>query len=77
MAMRSTTAVANSFWQQKSKGDIMNFIKQLGIWFLQGVIGLVFVIGGAVFLAEFMAGCGESYKDSKGRVHANECVFIR
>lgn len=75
--MRSTTAVANSSWQQKSKGAIMNFIKQLGIWLLQGVVGLVFVVGGAVFLAEYMAGCGETYKDSKGRVHANECLFIR
>jgi hypothetical protein len=30
----------------------------------------------AVFLLEWMAGCGETYTDSKGVQHANECLFI-
>jgi ABC-type thiamin/hydroxymethylpyrimidine transport system permease subunit len=55
----------------------MNILKQLGIWFLQGVIGLAFIVGGALFLVEYMAGCGETYIDSKGISHNNECVFIR
>jgi ABC-type thiamin/hydroxymethylpyrimidine transport system permease subunit len=55
----------------------MNILKQLGVWFLQGVLGLVFVVGGALFLVEYMSGCGETYTDSKGRVHQNECMFIR
>ena len=55
----------------------MQILKRLGIWFVQGIIGLVFVIGGAVFLVEYMAGCGETYKDSKGRTHQNECLFVR
>ena len=31
---------------------------------------------GAVFLLEWMAGCGETYIDAKGERHANECIFI-
>jgi len=30
----------------------------------------------AVMFIEWMAGCGESYIDSKGVSHANECIFI-
>lgn len=30
----------------------------------------------AAFLLEWMAGCGETYTDSKGVQHANECLFI-
>lgn len=52
-------------------------LKKFGIWLLQGVIGLAFMVGGAMFLVEYMAGCGETYTDSKGRVHHNECMFIR
>lgn len=55
----------------------MNILKQIGIWLLQGVIGLVFIVGGALFMVEYMAGCGETYQDSKGRTHHNECMFIR
>ena len=55
----------------------MNIFKRLGIWLLQGVIGLAFIVGGALFMVEYMAGCGETYTDSKGRTHNNECVFIR
>jgi len=31
----------------------------------------------AVFLLEWMAGCGETYIDAKGVQNVNECVFIR
>ena len=31
---------------------------------------------GAVFLLEWMAGCGETYIDAKGVRHVNECIFI-
>jgi hypothetical protein len=30
----------------------------------------------AVLLLEWMAGCGETYTDSKGVQHVNECLFI-
>ena len=36
------------------------------------VIGLLMT----VFLLEWMVGCGETYTDSKGVQHANECLFI-
>jgi hypothetical protein len=31
---------------------------------------------GAVLLAEWMAGCGETYTTAKGTVRKNECLFI-
>ncbi len=39
---------------------------------------LALVIGGfmAVMFIEWMAGCGETYIDSKGVRHANECIII-
>jgi hypothetical protein len=30
----------------------------------------------AVMFIEWMAGCGETYIDSKGVRHANECIII-
>lgn len=35
-----------------------------------------FAVLGAVVLIEWLAGCGETYVDSKGVRHANECVFV-
>lgn len=35
-----------------------------------------FAVLGAIVLLEWMAGCGETYVDSKGVRHANECIFI-
>lgn len=51
-------------------------IRKLIEFIVQAVIGLVFVIGGALFLVEWLSGCGETYIDSKGVRHANECLFI-
>jgi lipid-A-disaccharide synthase-like uncharacterized protein len=62
--------------QNLPKDLIMKFIKQFAMWVLQGLIGLVFVIGGALFLIEYMAGCGENYIDSKGISHPHQCFFI-
>jgi UPF0716 family protein affecting phage T7 exclusion len=36
------------------------------------VIGLLMFL----FLLEWAAGCGESFVDSKGVTHVNECVFV-
>ena len=30
----------------------------------------------AFMLVEWLAGCGETYVDSKGIRHANQCVFL-
>jgi hypothetical protein len=40
------------------------------------VLTTLFVGFMAVMFIEWMAGCGESYIDSKGVRHANECVII-
>jgi hypothetical protein len=40
---------------------------------------LAIIIGalGALILIEWMAGCGETYTDSKGKVHQETCVFVK
>jgi hypothetical protein len=45
-------------------------------WFFTGLGVLAFGLLMAVLLVEWMVGCGESYVDSKGLTHPNECVFI-
>ena len=44
-----------------------------------GQITLAILVGSllAVMFIEWMAGCGESYVDAKGNVHANECVIVQ
>lgn len=48
---------------------------------LRGVAATVATVAfGALLgliLLEWMAGCGETYVDSKGERHAYECIFIR
>ena len=59
------------------KRTIINTLKAIGLWVLQGIIGAVFVLAGAVVLVEWFSGCGETYVDSKGMTHTHECLFIR
>ena len=47
----------------------------IAAWLIKGVIGLAFLAFMAFMLVEWASGCGESYTDSKGKVHINECVF--
>jgi hypothetical protein len=49
---------------------ILKFIGQVLMSFL---IAAVFVI---IFI-EWAAGCGESYIDSKGIHHSNQCIIIK
>ena len=51
-------------------------LKALGLWILQGIIGAVFVLGGAIVLVEWFSGCGETYIDAKGIRHTHECLFL-
>lgn len=51
-------------------------LKALGLWIIQGIIGAVFVLGGAVVLVEWMAGCGETYVDSAGHTHTHQCLIV-
>lgn len=54
-----------------------SLIKALGLWLLQGIIGLILLGFMVVMVAEWAAGCGETYVDSKGVRHQNECLFIK
>jgi hypothetical protein len=40
----------------------------------QAVLGLALLVFFAYLLVEWVVGCGETYTDSKGKVHANECI---
>lgn len=55
----------------------MKMLKAFAIWILQSLIGLAFILLVVVIFAEWMAGCGETYVDSKGKTHQNECLFIK
>lgn len=41
------------------------------------LIAVVFGVILAVLFAEWAAGCGETYVDSRGIRHQNECLFVR
>jgi uncharacterized protein YxeA len=49
---------------------IIAFIAQVVISTLASALIVIMFI-------EWAAGCGESYVDSKGNYHANECVIIK
>lgn len=51
-------------------------IKELLLNVLYCVVAFGFVILVLFTLVEWAAGCGETYTDSKGRTHLNECIFI-
>jgi len=51
--------------------------KRVAKWLGKMLLALAFGLLMAVFLLEWMAGCGETYIDAKGERHANECIFIR
>ena len=50
-------------------------ITHVAMWLVKGVIGLAFIAFMVFMMIEWVAGCGETYTDSKGRVHINECTF--
>lgn len=51
-------------------------LKRVARWLATVAAVTAFAVLGAVVLLEWMAGCGETYTDSKGVQHANECLFI-
>lgn len=55
----------------------MKYLRAFTKWFIQGLIGLLIIAFFAVIMVEWAAGCGESYVDSKGDRHQNECVFFK
>lgn len=50
----------------------MKFLEAIACFTLTLVIGALL----AVVLLEWAAGCGESYTDSQGVTHLNECLLI-
>lgn len=52
-------------------------LKRVLRWLATVAVVTAFGLLGAVFLLEWMAGCGETYIDAKGERHANECLFIK
>lgn len=51
-------------------------MKTFFAWLVQALIGFALIVAFALALVEWMAGCGETYTDSKGVQHDNECIFI-
>lgn len=43
---------------------------------IEVVITAAFIALSVVVMVEFLAGCGETYIDAKGKRHANECLVI-
>ena len=58
-----------------------DIIKRIALWFVHGIIGLCLLTMLVVFVADYTAGCGQTYIDSTGAVHAvaknSECIFIK
>ena len=54
----------------------MKLFKMLLLRLLQGLSGLAFAGFIAVMVAEWAAGCGETYIDANGKTHLHECLFI-
>jgi succinate dehydrogenase/fumarate reductase cytochrome b subunit len=52
-------------------------LKAFALWVLHGIIGLALMGFLVLMVAEWAAGCGETYTDSKGIKHQNECIFIK
>lgn len=44
--------------------------------FTDALIVLIFIAFFCAVLVDFLAGCGESYTDSQGVIHANECIIF-
>lgn len=55
----------------------MKHLKALFFFFAKGIASLALLLFFVFMFVEWMAGCGEVYKDSKGILHKHECVFIK
>ena len=47
-------------------------IKDIGTIAFGVLVGIL----GAMVLAEWAVGCGETYTDAKGVTHSNQCLFL-
>ena len=51
--------------------------KRFLVWVIQGLIGLALIGFFMLMVAEWAAGCGESYVDAKGKTHVGQCIFLK
>lgn len=58
------------------KAWIKNAAKRFALWLIKGTLGAIVIMASFVLVAEWMAGCGETYTDANGAVHANGCIII-
>jgi len=56
-------------------------IKRIAMFLFQSILGLCLFAMLVVVVADYTAGCGQTYIDSHGAVHAvaknSECIFIK
>lgn len=52
-------------------------MKKILNWILTATLVTAFSLGFAIFVLEWMAGCGETYIAADGKRYANECLFIK
>lgn len=41
------------------------------------LLAIIIGVVGALFIAEWAVGCGETYTDSKGVTHQQTCIFTK
>ena len=51
-------------------------MKRFKQFLLELLASLLFAVLALIVLAEWLAGCGESYVDSVGKRHYYECLFV-
>lgn len=58
-----------------------DIIKRIAMFLFQSIVGLCLLTMLVVFVFDYTAGCGQTYTDSTGTVHAvaknSECIFIK
>jgi hypothetical protein len=56
----------------EAKGETLNKLAKLGHALSGIILGAIM----AFILAEWMAGCGQTYQDAAGVVHVGQCLII-
>ena len=57
------------------KQAITRYVKPLLLWLVQGLVGIAILGLFLLLIIEWASGCGETYTDSKGVTHINECTW--
>ena len=52
-------------------------LKRVLRWLLQVAVVTACTVLAVIVLAEWMAGCGETYVDSKGVRHEHDCIIVK